>query len=159
MSTSAGGQAECFVCRKHRGEIALPGGAIYEDALVYAGHAAGPPGQGTVYRGYLIAEPKRHAAGWEDLTADEAAALGRLLARLCRALRESEGAEHVYMAVLGDHVAHLHVHLLPRYPGTPPEYWGFRVDEWPDAPQADERAVAEVCERLRGYLRGDTALA
>lgn len=32
---------ECFVCQKHRGEIIIPGGAIYEDHLVYAGHAFG----------------------------------------------------------------------------------------------------------------------
>jgi histidine triad (HIT) family protein len=152
MSAPSDPPMECFVCRKHRGEIVVAGGAIYEDALVYAGHAAAPPGQATVYRGYLIAEPKRHAPGWEDLTAAEAAALGQLLSRLCRALRTSEGAEHIYLAVLGDRVPHLHVHLLPRYPGTPQDYWGMQLDEWPGAPQADDQTVASVCERLRRAL-------
>ncbi|MDH5362623.1 MAG: HIT family protein, partial [Aigarchaeota archaeon] len=50
---------DCFVCRKHRGEITLPGGAIYEDPLVYAGHAQIREGQTTAYLGYLMAEPKR----------------------------------------------------------------------------------------------------
>jgi hypothetical protein len=31
-------QPQCFICRKHRGEFHLPGGAIYEDDLLYAGH-------------------------------------------------------------------------------------------------------------------------
>ncbi len=154
MSTAADQHLDCFVCRKHRGEIAVAGGPIYEDALVYAGHAAGPSGQATVYRGYLFAEPKRHAAGWEDLTNQEAEALGRLLSRLCGALRATEGAEHVYLAVLGDHVPHLHVHLLPRYPGTPRDYWGLRLDEWPEAPRADHQAITQVCERVRDFLHG-----
>jgi histidine triad (HIT) family protein len=43
--------------------------------------------------------------------------------RASRALREAAGAEHVYAQVIGDRVPHLHVHLLPRYPGTPEDYW------------------------------------
>src|SRR5690349_6053320 len=29
---------DCFVCGKHRGDTPEPGGAIYDDALVRAGH-------------------------------------------------------------------------------------------------------------------------
>lgn len=152
MSRATEEHPECFVCRKHRGEIAITGGPIYEDRLVYAGHAAGPPGTATAYRGYLIAEPKRHAAGWEDLTEQEAETLGRLLTQLCRALRTTEGAEHIYLAVVGDHMPHLHVHLLPRYPGTPREYWGLNVDKWPEAPQVDDQTVKEMCERMRASM-------
>jgi hypothetical protein len=35
MTTLKEDSSDCFVCRKHRGEIGVPGGAIYEDALVY----------------------------------------------------------------------------------------------------------------------------
>jgi histidine triad (HIT) family protein len=65
-----------FVCRKHRGEIALPGEAILEDDLVYVGHAQIRPGRATAYLGYLMAEPERHVPGLEGLTDDEAPALG-----------------------------------------------------------------------------------
>jgi histidine triad (HIT) family protein len=41
-------------------------------------------------------------------------------------------------------VPHLHVHLLPPYPGTPREYWWDRVDEWPDAPPGDATEVEEL---------------
>ena len=72
---------DCFVCAKHAlGEAAL-GGVLFEDELVYAGHAY-PPGAGWAYRGYLVAEPMRHAAGLGDLTDREAAALGLLVNRL-----------------------------------------------------------------------------
>ena len=38
MSTSEQQPADCYICRKHRGELLIPGGAIYEDDLLYAGH-------------------------------------------------------------------------------------------------------------------------
>ncbi len=53
--------SDCFICRKHRGEVSIPGGAIYEDDLVYVGHAQIREGQTTTYLGYLMVEPKRHA--------------------------------------------------------------------------------------------------
>src|ERR671933_439099 len=120
---------DCFVCCKHRGEIQIPGGSIYEDELVYAGHGAIPEGQPSMYLGYLFVEPKRHTPGLADLTDREAQALGLLVTRLSRALKTSEHAEHIYCFVLGDHVLHLHIHLVPRYPGTPREYWGLRVTD------------------------------
>ena len=143
---------DCFVCQKHRGVISAPGGAIYQDDLVYAGHAQIPAGQATAYLGYLMVEPKRHLPGLGDLNAAEAAALGVLAARLSRALRESEGAEHVYAFVLGDGVRHLHLHLVPRYPDAPRTYWGVRVDEWPDAPRGGPDQVAALVDRLRACL-------
>jgi diadenosine tetraphosphate (Ap4A) HIT family hydrolase len=75
--------------------IPIPGGAIYEDELLYAGH--GGPG----YLGYLFVEPKRHVPGWADLTDKEAQALGLLVARLSRALKQSEGPEKTTKAKLG----------------------------------------------------------
>jgi diadenosine tetraphosphate (Ap4A) HIT family hydrolase len=94
----------------------------------------------------------RHAPGLADLTDGEAQALGLLMSRLSRTLQRCEGAEHVYAFVLGDHVPHLHVHLVPRYRGTPRAYWGVRLDEWPDAPRGDAAAVEALCLRLRQCL-------
>lgn len=146
--------AACFICQKHRGAIAIPGGAIYEDQLVYAGHVR-TDHQGSAYLGHLIAELKRHAPGLAEQTNEEAQALGLLVARLSRALKASERAEHVYLFVFGDLVPHLHLHLFPRYPGTPRTYWGSRIDEWPDAPRGDAAEIAAVCERLRTWLAAE----
>src|SRR5215510_1983120 len=99
--------SNCFVCRKHRKEIVLPGGAIYEDAEIYVGHVA-PGDSKNVYLGYLMVEPKRHAPGLADLTDREAEIVGLWVARASRALKASENAEHVYAFVLGHHVPHLH---------------------------------------------------
>ncbi|MCJ7706633.1 MAG: HIT family protein [Anaerolineales bacterium] len=142
---------DCFICRKHRGMVAVPGGAIYADRLAYAGHAQIRDGQSTAYLGYLMLEPKRHAPGLADLTDEEAKALGLLAARLSQALIASEGAEHVYAFVLGDRVPHVHIHLVPRYPGAPEEYWGVHVDEWPEAPRGGPQEIEALCTRLRDH--------
>jgi hypothetical protein len=75
--------------------------------------------------------------------------------RLARALKEVAGAEHVYSFVLGDGPAHLHVVLAPRYAGTPPEYWGVRLREWPDAPRVGEDEMRSLVARLRTRLSAD----
>jgi histidine triad (HIT) family protein len=144
---------DCFVCRQHRGEELVPGGSIYEDDLVYVGHAYHPERNPEPYLGHVLVEPKRHAFGFADLTEEEAAAVGVTITRVSRAVRESEGAEHVYLAVVGHHSPHLHVHLVPRYPGTPREYWDpFRIDEWPDAKHGGPDEAAAVAERIRAAL-------
>ena len=144
------------MCRKHVGEISIPGGAVYEDELVYAGHAAIPKGQTSSYLGSLMVEPKRHISGLADLNDDESQKVGLLIARLSRALTTSEGAEYVYMFVLGHAVPHLHIWVVPRYPGTPREYWGLRVDEWPGAPRGGADKIATLCKRIREYLANES---
>ena len=143
---------DCFICRKHRGEVSVPGGAIFEDDLIYVGHAQIREGQTTCYLGYLMVEPKRHVPGLANLTDIEAQMLGLMVARLSRALKASERAEHIYAFVLGDLVPHLHVHVVPRYPGAPREYWGIRVDEWPEAPRGGAEEITALCARLRETL-------
>ena len=140
--------SDCFVCTKHEQGEGAPGGVLFQDDLVYAGHAY-PRAGGSAYRGYMVVEPMRHALGLGDLTEDEAAAVGCLVNRVARALKEVAGAEHVYSFVFGDGVPHLHVVLAPRYPGTPREWWGVRVTEWPDAPRLDEAERRVLLAELR----------
>ena len=148
---------DCLICRKHRGEVPVPGGTIAEDGLVYTGHAQIRLGQTTAYLGYLMVEPQRHVPGLQELRDDEARALGSWVARLSRALVAEAGAEHVYAFVLGDQVAHVHVHVVPRYPGAPEEYRGPHVDEWPGAPRGGAPEIEALCERLREWLASDAA--
>jgi diadenosine tetraphosphate (Ap4A) HIT family hydrolase len=152
MPAEGAEDVECFVCRKHRGEIDEPSGAIYDDGLVRAGHALPGPDGSPAYLGYLFVEPKRHAAGLGDLTDEEARALGLLATRLSRALIRAQGAAHVYAFVFGDNVPHLHIHVIPRYPGAPQEYWGTEVTGWPDAPRGGADDIRELADRLRADL-------
>ena len=144
---------ECFVCRKHRGEISVPGGVIYEDDLIYISHAQLWGDEKEHYLGHLIVEPKRHAPELADLTREEAQAIGLYTSRLARALMHTERVEHVYSFVIGDGVPHVHVHVIGRYPGAPREYWGPKVDEWPEAPRGGEREIEQVAARVRAFLR------
>jgi histidine triad (HIT) family protein len=144
--------AECFVCRKHRGEISVPGGVIYEDDLIYVSHAQPWGDEEDHYLGHLFVEPKRHAPGLADLTEEEAQAIGLHTTRLARALMHTEGVEHVYSFVIGDGVPHVHIHVIGRYPGAPREYWGPKVDEWPQAPRGGETEIEQVTARIRTYL-------
>jgi histidine triad (HIT) family protein len=50
-------------------------------------------------------------------------------------------------------VPHLHIHIVPRYPGAPPKYWEVHVDEWPDAPRGGPKEIEAISERLRYYLK------
>jgi len=120
--------------------------------LIYAGHASIPEGQTAAYLGSLLVEPNRHVPGLGDLTDAEAQRVGLLVARLGRALMKSEGAEHIYSFVFGHHVPHLHVWVVPRYPGTPREYWGTRLDEWPAAPRGGPQEIADLCGRICAQL-------
>jgi histidine triad (HIT) family protein len=149
--------ADCFVCRKHRDRGSLlPGGPVAEDDLVLVSHigtseALGREGA-AAYLGHLFVEPRRHAPGLADLTDAEARAVGWWCTRASRALRDVAGAEHVYAAVIGDAVPHVHVHLLPRYPGTPREFWWTRVDEWPQAPRGSVAEIEVFVRKLRANL-------
>jgi diadenosine tetraphosphate (Ap4A) HIT family hydrolase len=144
-------ETDCFVCRKHRGEEAVPGGPIYEDDLFFVSHRAPSPGE-RAYLGWCFVEPRRHVPGLADLTDAEAQIIGLLAARLSRALKAELNAEHVYAFVIGDHVPHLHVHLIVRHPGAPREYWGVHVDEWPQAPTGDEDEIVALVARLGARL-------
>ena len=89
------------------------------------------------------------AAGFND---EEAKTIGIYVSRLARALKQTEGADHVYSFVIGDHVPHVHVHVICRYPGAPREYWGPSVDDWPDAPRGTDQEIKAVADRIRSFL-------
>ena len=143
---------DCFVCRKHKGLESVPGGVIFENELIYISHAQLWGGETDHYLGHLFVEPKRHAPQLGDLTKAEAEAVGFYTSLVARALVQTEGAVHVYSFVIGDHVPHVHVHVIGRYPGAPREYWGPRVDDWPDAPRGGEAKIEQVAARIRAFL-------
>jgi diadenosine tetraphosphate (Ap4A) HIT family hydrolase len=154
-----GAAKECFICDKHRSGDDAQGGVLYQDDLVYAGHVHTMGGT-TAYRGYLMVEPLRHVPGLGELTDEEAARLGWLANRLARVLKELLGAEHVYAFVLGGGTPsrrsppHLHLHLAPRYPGTPQEYWGQALSRWPGAPRVHDDGMRVLITQLRAALEG-----
>lgn len=79
--------------------------------------------------GWLVVLPTRHVVRLDDLSDDEAAALGPLL-RLCsRVLGEVVGSSKAYIAFFGEAQGfeHLHIHVVPRSPDMPSGLRGPRV--------------------------------
>ena len=145
----------CFICNKHAGHIATSGKMIYEDDYVYVGHIdrEGKPN----YLGHIMIDLKRHTPSLADLTIEEAKALGVIMARTSKALKESENAEHIYSLVSGNSVPHLHMHIVARYPNTPKEYWGpMEVYDWQDAPMGDNDQVVALCDRIKIHLENNS---
>ena len=126
---------------------------IYENDLIYVSHAQLWRDEKEHYLGHVFIETKRHVAEVADLTDEEAQIIGVYTSRIAKALLNTEQMEHVYIFVIGDGVPHVHYHVIGRYPGAPREYWGPRVDDWPEAPKGAEPEIAQVAERIRAFLK------
>jgi diadenosine tetraphosphate (Ap4A) HIT family hydrolase len=100
--------------------------------------------------------PRRHVADWSDLDDQEAADLGVEVARWVRALK-TLGPRRVYTATIGHGVAHLHVHLLARWPGTPEDVNWHQIDSYPKARRADFAELCELVDELRAHDTGSLA--
>ena len=144
--------SDCIVCQKHRGEIKLFGGFIYEDDLIAVSHSLFWGEEKNHYLGHIFIETKRHVGEYADLTDEEAQRIGLYIKKVSKALLNTLDMDHVYSFVIVDGVPHVHVHVIGRYRGAPREYWGSRVDEWPEAPKGDETEIEKVTEKLRACL-------
>ncbi|QED46299.1 HIT family protein [Cytobacillus dafuensis] len=143
--------SNCFICKKHAGELQTSGVRIYEDEYVFVGHidSDGKPN----YLGHIMIDLKRHVPTLAELNPEEAKAFGMIMARVSKALKETEEAEHIYSLVSGNSVPHLHMHLVARYPHTPEQYWGpFAVYDSPNARMGDNTEVINVCNRIKNFL-------
>jgi diadenosine tetraphosphate (Ap4A) HIT family hydrolase len=158
MTTPEQPETSCLTCRISRGEIPSPGGVIYEDALWQLQHDIEP----ISLVGWLILKPLRHVEAFADLTEDEATTFGPLTRRITRAMTTVLQPAKIYLSLYaeGQGFAHLHVHLIPRYPDTPPERRGPRIFEYMrerEANARDEKKIAAaegVAAAIRRLLEG-----
>ncbi|QYK49779.1 MAG: HIT family protein [Phycisphaeraceae bacterium] len=100
-----------------RGEI--PCHKVYEDAHVLAFLDIGP-----LSHGHTLVIPKEPAATLDALSDESAAALGRVLPRLCRAVMKATGATAYNVlqnngADAHQAVFHVHFHIIPKFPSRP----------------------------------------
>jgi diadenosine tetraphosphate (Ap4A) HIT family hydrolase len=156
--------ASCGTCRANRGELAAPGGVIYEDALWRLEHILVP----IPMAGWLVLKPLRHVEALADLSSDEAAAIGPLVRRITRAMDAVMQPAKVYLCQFSEaeHFAHIHFHLIPRRADTPSEQRGPAVFALLSAARAGnnlapveeaERLAAAVRSRLRSQSEGEDA--
>jgi histidine triad (HIT) family protein len=96
-----------------RGEI--PSHKVYEDEHVFAFLDISP-----LSRGHVLVVPKESKAELHELSDDSAAAIGRALPRLCRAIRKATGATAYNVlqnngSAAHQAVFHVHFHIIPRF--------------------------------------------
>ncbi len=118
-----------------RGEI--PCHRVYEDAHVLAFLDVGP-----LSRDHTLIIPKEPAATLDQLSDEPAAALGRVLPRLCRAVRKATGvADYNVLQNNGtaahQAVHHVHFHIIPK----PAPHEGLGI-EWPAHPLDQQSGAA-----------------
>lgn len=140
----------CLVCREVAGDIIAPGGVLQSGDHSLGFHIP-PLDSGDVYLGHLLVVPRRHVADFAGLDEAEASEIGTLMQRASLALKKS-GAERVYVATIGHSFDHLHVHLLPRWPGTPPEVPWHSVDDWSGARRVNFDEAAAFATQLKAQL-------
>ena len=138
--------SECFICRKHAGELASPpGGYLYEVTYFRVCHA--PTAMAAA--GTLLIESRRHLLDFAAMTPEEAAEYGALLARVYSAMKQTTGAERVYTLVTLEGAAHFHSWHVPRLPGA-----GLRGTALLAADQqCSEQQALAAAEALRAALR------
>jgi histidine triad (HIT) family protein len=93
---------------------AIPCHRVYEDAHVLAFLDIGP-----LSDGHTLVIPKERKAHLHELSDESAAAIGRVLPRLCRAVMKATGATAYNVlqnngAAAHQVVMHVHFHIIPR---------------------------------------------
>jgi diadenosine tetraphosphate (Ap4A) HIT family hydrolase len=118
---------------------------------------------GCALPGWVVVVPARHVLSLTELSVEEAAALGPLLAAVSRAVVDVTGCLKVYLALFAEAEGfqHLHVHVIPRHADLAEGLRGPRVfdhlkrpeGEWVTAAEMD-RIGARLAESLSGRRTG-----
>lgn len=138
--------AETIFSRILRGEI--PCFKVYEDDKVLAFLDVGP-----LASGHTLVIPKEAVATLDALSDESAAAIGRVLPRLCRALKKVTGCEAYNVLqnngpLAHQAVFHVHFHIIPK----PSAELGLGV-EWRPQPLDAAKAPAlanAIAEAMKG---------
>lgn len=129
-----------------RGEI--PCHKVYEDERVLAFLDIGP-----LSEGHTLVIPKEPAETLDALSDESAAAIGRVLPRLCRAVKSVSGCADYNVlenngALAHQAVRHVHFHIIPK----PDAARGLGVD-WPSG-RLEVAEGAALAAKLRAALAG-----
>jgi histidine triad (HIT) family protein len=127
-----------------RGEI--PCNKVYEDEKVLAFLDINP-----LSAGHTLVVPKEPAETLDQLSDESAAALGRVLPRLCRAVVAATGVKEYNVLEnngSGAHqaIAHVHFHIIPK----PSNREGLGIG-WP-ARSLEREAAAELARKIAGAI-------
>jgi histidine triad (HIT) family protein len=124
----------------------IPCHKVYEDALVLAFLDIAP-----LSRGHTLVVPKEPAPTLDQLSDESAAALGRVLPRICRAVIAVTGVQEYNVLEnngSGAHqaVPHVHFHIIPKPDGAS----GLGID-WPMGSLGAD--AAQLAQQLAQQLK------
>jgi len=116
----------------------IPCHKVYEDDKVLAFLDINP-----LSRGHVLVIPKEPAETLDQLSDDSAAAIGRVLPRLSRAVMAVTGARHYNVlqnngVPAHQAVMHVHFHIIPRFDDS-----GLGID-WPAGKLVDGAQLAQA---------------
>ncbi|MGH8739345.1 MAG: HIT family protein [Burkholderiales bacterium] len=105
--------SDCELCR--------PEGVLFESGFAYVRHDSN-----SLAAGHVIVVPKRHVAGFFDMSAAEQGSVLALLNRAKKRLELEHKPDGYNIGVnvgkaAGQARMHVHVHLIPRYTGDVPD--------------------------------------
>jgi len=101
--------------------------------------------------GWTVVYLRRHASSLSAMTQPELESMGPTLAMAAAAVEAEAGAERVYLVLFGENFPHLHLVLIPRGAGVPPEHRSSRLHVHAKE-YVDPVAYREVGERIRRRL-------
>jgi histidine triad (HIT) family protein len=124
----------------------IPCHRVYEDDRVLAFLDIFP-----LSVGHTLIIPKEPAVTLEQLSDQSAAAIGRVLPRLCRAVLAATGAPAYNVlqnngAAAHQAVMHVHFHIIPKYPDGS----GLGIDWHPGT--LDDRRAQELAGKIASHL-------
>jgi len=98
--------------------------------------------------GWMMLATRAHRGGLDEMTAEEAAEAGVILAQLARAVRAETGCERTYSITFNEAVRHLHLHVIPRHAADDSTTSWALADRY-RATARKERAPADTDEAER----------
>jgi diadenosine tetraphosphate (Ap4A) HIT family hydrolase len=105
--------ADCELCTANE--------VVLDNALAYVRHDSN-----SLSRGHVLVVPRRHVAGFFDMTEAEQSAVLSLLNEAQRLIQKRHAPDGYNIGVnvgkaAGQSRMHVHVHLIPRYAGDVPD--------------------------------------
>jgi histidine triad (HIT) family protein len=130
----------------------IPSYKVYEDEHVFAFLDIGP-----LSDGHTLVIPKERKVRLDQLSDEAAAAVGRALPRICRAVMAATGATAYNVlqnngSAAHQVVMHVHFHIIPKFGGE-----GLGIG-W-NARKLDDSAARSLVEKMRQALNDPSAEA
>lgn len=120
----------------------IPSTKVYEDEKFLAFLDIHP-----VSKGHTLLIPKEQYT-WIHETPD--ALIGEIFVKakeIINAMREGLSCDYVQLGVVGNEVAHFHIHLIPRHHNEE-----VRISSRPETPYTNPEEMTEYAEKIKAHL-------